>query len=126
MHKLVSDVTTDTYGGPGLFFSSRRRHTRSLCDWSSDVCSSDLRIGDEVGAREGWLRHEEQVVVLPVPAALAGAARGPRGGLGVAVEAQREVLVDEAHLAGKVGQHLAQRLLDPSAVGSLVVGELDD
>src|SRR5947207_7924353 len=27
---------------PILFFSSRRRHTRSLCDWSSDVCSSDL------------------------------------------------------------------------------------
>src|SRR5260221_5340269 len=25
-----------------IFFSSRRRHTRSLCDWSSDVCSSDL------------------------------------------------------------------------------------
>src|SRR5260221_9189795 len=24
-----------------VFFSSRRRHTRSLCDWSSDVCSSD-------------------------------------------------------------------------------------
>src|SRR5260221_10836881 len=24
-----------------FFFSSRRRHTRSLCDWSSDVCSSD-------------------------------------------------------------------------------------
>src|SRR5438034_2253986 len=36
-----------------FFFSSRRRHTRSLCDWSSDVCSSDLeprfedaRLGD--------------------------------------------------------------------------------
>src|SRR5438034_2011771 len=29
-----------------FFFSSRRRHTRSLCDWSSDVCSSDLaRVG---------------------------------------------------------------------------------
>src|SRR6266404_37493 len=26
----------------GLFFSSRRRHTRFKCDWSSDVCSSDL------------------------------------------------------------------------------------
>src|SRR5690349_23355356 len=26
-----------------FFFSSRRRHTRSLRDWSSDVCSSDLR-----------------------------------------------------------------------------------
>src|SRR5438034_1631269 len=27
-----------------FFFSSRRRHTRSLCDWSSDVCSSDLGV----------------------------------------------------------------------------------
>src|SRR5882672_4184002 len=27
---------------PIFFFSSRRRHTSSLCDWSSDVCSSDL------------------------------------------------------------------------------------
>src|SRR2546421_1010475 len=26
-----------------FFFSSRRRHTRSDRDWSSDVCSSDLR-----------------------------------------------------------------------------------
>src|SRR2546430_3609175 len=25
-----------------IFFSSRRRHTRFDCDWSSDVCSSDL------------------------------------------------------------------------------------
>src|SRR5207237_5896398 len=27
-----------------FFFSSRRRHTRFKCDWSSDVCSSDLFI----------------------------------------------------------------------------------
>src|SRR5205814_6007278 len=26
-----------------FFFSSRRRHTRCLSDWSSDVCSSDLK-----------------------------------------------------------------------------------
>src|SRR5260370_29517663 len=26
-----------------FFFSSRRRHTRFKCDWSSDVCSSDLQ-----------------------------------------------------------------------------------
>src|SRR5260370_31543927 len=41
-----------------FFFSSRRRHTRFKCDWSSDVCSSDLvhfvaadflREGREVG-----------------------------------------------------------------------------
>src|SRR5688572_31596273 len=28
----------------GFFFSSRRRHTRFDCDWSSDVCSSDLQV----------------------------------------------------------------------------------
>src|SRR5207249_9354333 len=28
-----------------FFFSSRRRHTRSKRDWSSDVCSSDLKPG---------------------------------------------------------------------------------
>src|SRR5690349_13505211 len=28
-------------GASKFFFSSRRRHTRSLRDWSSDVCSSD-------------------------------------------------------------------------------------
>src|SRR5688572_31967391 len=32
-----------------FFFSSRRRHTRFDCDWSSDVCSSDL-------SGHGWLR----------------------------------------------------------------------
>src|SRR4029434_3144933 len=29
-------------GGERLFFASRRRHTGFKCDWSSDVCSSDL------------------------------------------------------------------------------------
>src|SRR2546430_4225434 len=32
------DVISHCY----FFFSSRRRHTRFDCDWSSDVCSSDL------------------------------------------------------------------------------------
>src|SRR5436190_16835893 len=32
-----------------FFFSSRRRHTRSLCDWSSDVCSSDLFVSPNTG-----------------------------------------------------------------------------
>src|SRR5438093_2705843 len=34
-----------------FFFSSRRRHTRLVSDWSSDVCSSDL--GSNVGTRAG-------------------------------------------------------------------------
>src|SRR5713101_8408444 len=39
-----------------FFFSSRRRHTRLTCDWSSDVCSSDL------GARIAvdWGRGDQQ------------------------------------------------------------------
>src|SRR2546430_7109084 len=38
-----------------FFFSSRRRHTRFDCDWSSDVCSSDLP----------RLRHREPQLHLP-------------------------------------------------------------
>src|SRR2546427_1987451 len=36
-----------------FFFSSRRRHTRFDCDWSSDVCSSDLVL--DLGCGEGRL-----------------------------------------------------------------------
>src|SRR6266568_1920498 len=53
--------------GVSFFFSSRRRHTRWNCDWSSDVCSSDLRalvlaepdsagrsVADAVRAHPAW------------------------------------------------------------------------
>ena len=39
-------LTMKSVGIVFFFFSSRRRHTRSLCDWSSDVCSSDLKKPD--------------------------------------------------------------------------------
>src|SRR5882762_10085067 len=35
-----------------FFFSSRRRHTRFKCDWSSDVCSSDLGTADVISSVE--------------------------------------------------------------------------
>src|SRR5262245_64888727 len=51
-----------------FFFSSRRRHTRCLSDWSSDVCSSDLssytslldfiRARGLTGAKEGCAEGE--------------------------------------------------------------------
>src|SRR6266853_949919 len=42
-----------------FFFSSRRRHTRFDCDWSSDVCSSDL---GEIGITDyGKRRFDGQV-----------------------------------------------------------------
>src|SRR5699024_2830665 len=40
-----------------FFFSSRRRHTRSKRDWSSDVCSSDLSY-----VREWYLQDEITIV----------------------------------------------------------------
>ena len=36
-----------------FFFSSRRRHTRYIGDWSSDVCSSDL----DVNLDDAALKH---------------------------------------------------------------------
>src|SRR6266849_7882031 len=36
-----------------FFFSSRRRHTRSTRDWSSDVCSSDLCKSSRMGNTPG-------------------------------------------------------------------------
>src|SRR5215204_7657896 len=42
---LYARVSTDEQSRL-FFFSSRRRHTISLCDWSSDVCSSDLTFPD--------------------------------------------------------------------------------
>src|SRR5437762_5322895 len=39
-----------------FFFSSRRRHTRYIGDWSSDVCSSDLDRASGHSGKEhfGW------------------------------------------------------------------------
>src|SRR5260221_2486892 len=41
-----------------FFFSSRRRHTRSLCDWSSDVCSSDLN-NDRAACADNGSNHRQ-------------------------------------------------------------------
>src|SRR5260370_42539271 len=46
--KLYHDIRARFF----FFFSSRRRHTRFKCDWSSDVCSSDL-----VSSRDNLLLH---------------------------------------------------------------------
>src|SRR5256885_2608278 len=39
------------HGVGGFVFSSRRRHTRLQGDWSSDVCSSDLKALARTGRR---------------------------------------------------------------------------
>src|SRR5690606_40522262 len=45
-----------------FFFSSRRRHTRFSRDWSSDVCSSDLRILQENPSLRGTVFDLPSVV----------------------------------------------------------------
>src|SRR5437868_10488045 len=52
-----------------FFFSSRRRHTRSKRDWSSDVCSSDLSIGSTDAARRAGYSAARTAIVPNNPAA---------------------------------------------------------
>src|SRR5205807_5835571 len=62
-----------------FFFSSRRRHTRLQGDWSSDVCSSDLRAGvlfdgQRRQADIDLLNDAGQLTVATQPAPTVGAA----------------------------------------------------
>src|SRR5204863_164126 len=69
-----------------FFFSSRRRHTRSLRDWSSDVCSSDLAVLIIRKSHDGAAFHRDDTGSLAcrtdpsvrAPLRLAGGA-SPRG-----------------------------------------------
>src|SRR5690625_7220410 len=53
---------------PKMFFASRRRHTSWPRDWSSDVCSSDLKSGDrtEWAAQARRVRDRCQQLGLPL------------------------------------------------------------
>src|SRR2546430_4567466 len=71
-------ATANVWGWRGVegfvgffFFSSRRRHTRFDCDWSSDVCSSDL-------SKRPALRRRRPLSIVRT-ADLPVAAEGPRG-----------------------------------------------
>src|SRR2546427_3736715 len=75
-----------------FFFSSRRRHTRFDCDWSSDVCSSDLAHAiHAASARTGGPFVTVNIAAVPdalleaeffgvAPGAYTGADRKPRDG----------------------------------------------
>src|SRR5437868_7084050 len=73
--------------GPGktsqIFFSSRRRHTMSKRDWSSDVCSSDLPTAQRGAAGRGRLA----IVVRAAPpeARKIAAALNAEGRAGITV-----------------------------------------
>src|SRR5262245_65622590 len=55
-----------------FFFSSRRRHTRCLSDWSSDVCSSDLAVLQLRPYQEPYIPIAVASVQSPAGVQLAG------------------------------------------------------
>src|SRR5207249_7837631 len=61
-HRARSQVVGPAVEGYFFFFSSRRRHTRSKRDWSSDVCSSDLPSGCRPTTRRGCRRARRSSV----------------------------------------------------------------
>src|SRR2546430_4254304 len=66
VEERISDELCRSYYMSAFFFSSRRRHTRFDCDWSSDVCSSDLaelHAQREGGGRDRELREQRELPV---------------------------------------------------------------
>src|SRR6266496_930085 len=81
-----------------FFFSSRRRHTSSLRDWSSDVCSSDLvaphrlhrvRRAGRVEAAGRRQERRDEPPVQPEERQHEGADHGPTSRVGAASRARR-------------------------------------
>src|SRR5256885_17135455 len=78
-----------------FFFSSRRRHTRLQGDWSSDVCSSDLRCRcprhhprhDCLGAASDFLANTGVNYLNPL-------ARGLEPGDSVTISGAKQILCD--------------------------------
>src|SRR5207248_4881212 len=75
-------------------FSSRRRHTRSYGDWSSDVCSSDLK---------GWLAFAKQK--LDEVVTLTRAVRDGRQAVAAELEANARAIA---------GRRSSRRIHDPA------------
>src|SRR5438309_2097140 len=105
-----------------FFFSSRRRHTRWNCDWSSDVCSSDLET--YVPARRGQAASgpeevtDSAVTTRAVIVSAKGAARWQAGHPWI----YRADIYDEPRDASGIvtvtdrrGRHLGQALYSPTS-----------
>src|SRR5947207_13739673 len=89
-----------------FFFSSRRRHTRSLCDWSSDVCSSDLLLFGASGT--GAFESAVANLVSPGEPHLVVSA----GSFG-----ERWVAMTAAFGADEIGRASCRERVEVSAVG---------
>src|SRR2546430_2605057 len=110
-----------------FFFSSRRRHTRFDCDWSSDVCSSDLAAVDaeRVGPKAANLAALAQAG-LPTPGGFclsADAYRAQIATLGLEPMVRRFAaadVVEERRLAVEIRLALYEQPIAPSILAPLL------
>src|SRR2546430_5468562 len=99
-----------------FFFSSRRRHTIFDCDWSSDVCSSDLlnrlpRLGPRRGSRfkcrPGCSGHRRSHLAIPAECRASCGWLRPQGNLvtlekgGASAATGRHAMKYEVRISGK-------------------------
>src|SRR5260370_18608900 len=86
-----------------FFFSSRRRHTRFKCDWSSDVCSSDLEISraalaDILGIADGSVEVQEGPLAAAPPQTAVGTNGVAAHPLAEAQQARVQEVRSEVHV----------------------------
>src|SRR5256886_6930032 len=85
-----------------FFFSSRRRHTRFDCDWSSDVCSSDLAT-EELGRKV----LEQQLEAAKLEGRAADAERD-------ALELKSQLYASIGIMAGSYAHNIKNLLVRPN------------
>src|SRR5258706_5650686 len=88
-----------------FFFSSRRRHTRLVSDWSSDVCSSDLPASRAAPPPRGARRDPGNRTVVPAGGGAARDAGNPAEALeGARLAGPRVYPRSEERRVGKEGR----------------------
>src|SRR5256886_3672356 len=152
----ISRISSILFSSCLFFFSSRRRHTRFDCDWSSDVCSSDLcQFVDDVSGAAGDAAYELLAVHLracqaapPGPVSLGGYLAGLLlndeyvfepdlddyaellGDQGAAVVRERIVTAYAENPASCRARHLRESIArtegDVDAVIAIYAAQLDD
>src|SRR5207249_9668693 len=96
-----------------FFFSSRRRHTRSKRDWSSDVCSSDLDLTRvQIKSARVVTTREQRIADGPQLHSLLERFLG----LGHALLEQVVELL-RRHLPGKIGRASCRERVEMEVVG---------
>src|SRR6266516_7731102 len=110
-----------------FFFSSRRRHTRSYGDWSSDVCSSDLP--DGAGNHPAWDTIRKRVWRTKATDELAARAAGTSTAadrlihidpIGELTDGELEDVAETGRMPRRVGAEIEHKRI-PQRMGRLLV-----